>query len=78
MSTHNRMPKSFNAVPKPFNFQSTQQSPSFNAVKAPGANGNPRKLTIWCVFFASDLFCMKPPVPFLLVKEEELRTILNV
>ena len=39
MSTQNRMPKSFNAVPKPFNFQSTQQSPSFiKAVKPPSAN----------------------------------------
>ena len=36
----NRMPKSFNATPKPFNFQSTQQSPSFmKAVKPPtGSN----------------------------------------
>ena len=32
----NRMPRSFNATPKPFNFQSTQQSPSFmKAVKPP-------------------------------------------
>ena len=36
-----RMPRSFNATPKPFNFQSTQQSPSFvKAVKPPQANGS--------------------------------------
>jgi len=36
------MPRSFNATPKPFNFQSTQQSPSFTtkAVKAPSSNGS--------------------------------------
>jgi hypothetical protein len=40
MSEFNRMPRSFNATPKPFNFQSTAQSPSFmKAVKSP--NGAP-------------------------------------
>ena len=34
--SENRMPRSFNSTPKPFNFQSTQQSPSFmKAVKPP-------------------------------------------
>ena len=39
-----RMPRSFNATPKPFNFKSTQQSPSFiKAVKPPSSNGSGNK-----------------------------------
>ena len=38
------MPRSFNATPKPFNFKSTQQSPSFiKAVKPPSSNGSGNK-----------------------------------